>query len=53
MKLQENLTAVYNKSLNNLWGERWKEIPYTEGYYLISNYGRVKITAQVRRGFYS
>jgi hypothetical protein len=23
-------------------GEKWKEIPYTEGYYLLSNYGRLK-----------
>lgn len=31
-----------NKLLKNLKGERWKEIPGNEGYYLISNHGRVK-----------
>ena len=31
-----------NKTLKNLKGEQWKEIPFTEGYYLISNFGRVK-----------
>jgi NUMOD4 motif len=28
--------------LDDIKGEIWKEIPYTEGYYLISNFGRVK-----------
>lgn len=32
----------YNTSLKDLKGEQWKEIPYTEDYYLISNYGRLK-----------
>lgn len=31
-----------NKSLDNLEGELWKEIPFTDGYYMVSNYGRVK-----------
>lgn len=31
-----------NKLLKNLKGERWEEIPGNEGYYLISNHGRVK-----------
>ena len=31
-----------NKSLKDMKGEKWKEIPYTEGYYLISNHGRIK-----------
>ncbi len=35
-----------NKSLKNLKGEEWKEIPFTEGYYLISNFGRVKALAR-------
>ena len=35
-----------NKSLKSLKGEEWKEIPFTEGYYLISNFGRVKALAR-------
>ncbi len=35
-----------NKSLKDLKGEKWEEIPGTEGYYLISNYGRVKGVAR-------
>lgn len=31
-----------NKSLKNLRGERWENVPGIEGYYLISNYGRIK-----------
>ena len=31
-----------NRLLKNLKGEQWKEIPDAAGYYLISNYGRVK-----------
>jgi NUMOD4 motif/NUMOD1 domain len=31
-----------NKSLQNIKGEVWKEIPSTDGYYGISNMGRVK-----------
>lgn len=40
--LSNNNSAYNNKSLTNLQGERWKEIPEGEGYYLISNFGRVK-----------
>src|ERR1700719_888044 len=36
----------FNKSLKNLKGEQWREIPHTEGYYLISNYGRVRALAR-------
>jgi len=32
----------HNKSLKDLPGERWKEIPYTEGYFMVSDLGRVK-----------
>lgn len=42
------IIPVYkNKSLKNLKGERWKEIPFTEGYYQVSNLGRVKALARV------
>ena len=39
--------ALYNKPLcydtiQNLDGEEWKEITGTDGYYLISNMGRIK-----------
>lgn len=32
----------YNKSFKNLRGEKWEEISFCEGYYLVSNFGRVK-----------
>jgi hypothetical protein len=32
----------YNKLLKNLRGEKWEEISGSVGYYLVSNYGRVK-----------
>ncbi len=35
-----------NKSPKDLRGEEWKEISFTEGYYLISNFGRVKALAR-------
>jgi len=35
-KIHENL------SLENINGEIWKDIPYYEGYYQVSNFGRVK-----------
>ena len=39
--------SIYkNKSLKDLKGEVWKVIPYTEGYYLVSNLGRVKALAR-------
>lgn len=31
-----------NKQLKSIKGEQWKEIHDTEGYYLVSNFGRVK-----------
>ena len=40
--LNDPLAPHRNKLLKNLRGEEWKEIPGTEGYYQISNYGRVK-----------
>jgi hypothetical protein len=36
----------FNKSLKSLKGEEWREIPYTEGYFLISNFGRIKALAR-------
>jgi len=36
----------FNTSLKNLKGEKWREIPHTEGYYQVSNYGRVKALAR-------
>ncbi len=36
-----------NKSLEDLKGEVWKEIPFTEGYYVVSNLGRVKALERV------
>jgi hypothetical protein len=41
-------TPIYkNKSLKNLKGEKWQEIPFTEGNYVVSNYGRVKALARI------
>jgi hypothetical protein len=44
MKLKKDPAKYpcFNTSLKNLKGEQWREIPYTEGYYQVSNYGRVK-----------
>lgn len=43
-----NTIPVYkNKSLKNLQGERWREIPSTEGYYQVSNFGRVKALERI------
>jgi hypothetical protein len=39
---RKKIEAFKNRDLNNLPDEKWREIPFTEGYYLISNYGRVK-----------
>jgi NUMOD4 motif/NUMOD1 domain len=36
-----------NKSLEDIPGEKWKEVPGTEGYYLISSYGRVKALSRM------
>lgn len=36
-----------NKSLKDLKGEQWREIPYTEGYYVVSNLGRVKALERI------
>ncbi len=36
-----------DKTLKDLMGEVWKEIPYTEGYYVVSNLGRVKALERV------
>ena len=48
MKLSIDLKKYpcYNTSLKDLKGEQWKEIPYAEGYYLISNYGRLKMLSR-------
>lgn len=39
---ESNPPACMNLSLKNLPGERWKPIPDLEGYFVISNKGRVK-----------
>lgn len=39
---ESNVSACMNLSLENLPGERWKPIPDLEGYFAISNKGRVK-----------
>jgi hypothetical protein len=31
-----------NRSLNNIYGEKWKDVPEYEGLYQVSNFGRVK-----------
>jgi len=36
------LPTYKNQSLTNISGERWKDIPGLEGYYIVSNRGRVK-----------
>jgi hypothetical protein len=36
-----------NKSLKDLKGEVWKEIPFTDGCYVVSNMGRVKALERV------
>lgn len=36
-----------DKSLEDIPGEKWKEIPGTEGYYLISSFGRVKALSRM------
>ncbi len=37
----------HNKTLNDLPGEQWREVPHTEGYYQVSNLGRVKALARL------
>lgn len=46
-ELIKNIPVHKNKTLKDLNGERWKEIPFTEGYYQVSNLGRVKALARV------
>ena len=46
-ELIKKIPVHKNKTLKDLKGERWKEIPFTEGYYQISNLGRVKALARV------
>lgn len=41
-KIPANTYYFQNKSLTNLPGEKWKELPDYEEYYEISNYGRIK-----------
>ncbi|GEM_PF-4238663 len=38
MKIQDDK----DQKLRKLEGEEWREIPYTDKYYQVSNYGRVK-----------
>jgi hypothetical protein len=35
-----------NRSLKDLRGEEWREVPFTEGYIQVSNFGRVKSLAR-------
>lgn len=43
----KNLPVHKNKSLENIKDEEWREIPFTEGYYLVSNLGRVKALERI------
>ncbi|HVU57813.1 MAG TPA: NUMOD4 domain-containing protein [Puia sp.] len=55
MKLKKDPAKYpcFNTDLKNLKGEKWREIPYTEGYYQVSNYGRVKaLTRTIERNGY-
>lgn len=45
LKITESYPC-FDKSLKNHKGEQWREIPFTEGYYLISNLGRIKALAR-------
>jgi len=36
------LSAYRNLDIKNIPGERWKDVPDFEGYYLVSSYGRIK-----------
>jgi len=38
----ESTYPCYNKSLKNLKGEKWEDIPGLDGYYRMSNFGRLK-----------
>lgn len=40
--LKKTLLPYQNKSLADIKGEIWKEIPGLDGHYLISNFGRIK-----------
>lgn len=40
--IDSKLKPCFNMSLEDIEGEIWKDIPEFEGYYLVSNYGRVK-----------
>jgi len=46
LKREQAKYPCFNTSLKNLKGEQWREIPHTEGYYQVSNYGRVKALAR-------
>lgn len=41
-KEPEILRPCYDKSPNDIQGEEWREIPNTNGFYLASNFGRIK-----------
>ncbi len=51
--LKNKADAPYlNRSLKNIKGEKWKEIPGTDDNYLISNFGRVKaLSRYIERGY--
>jgi len=45
MSNRKTITVEYpykNTSLDNLKGERWKDIPGLDGYFCVSNFGRIK-----------
>jgi hypothetical protein len=49
--VKKNNLPCFNTSLKNLKGEEWREIAGAEGYYLVSNYGRVKaVSRYIERG---
>jgi len=53
MDLTKNNYPYLNTDLRSIRGERWEDIPGLDGYFLISNYGRVKrctYEAQYRNG---
>ncbi|MBX2925878.1 MAG: hypothetical protein KF746_27025 [Chitinophagaceae bacterium] len=44
------MPAYKDRSLKDRKGEKWEDIPGLDGYYLVSNYGRVKrVRRELRR----
>lgn len=40
--MQPSIPAYLDRNLRNRKGERWKDIPGLDGYFKVSNYGRIK-----------